>query len=181
MRRTSFNASSTIIDHTVVRGVTVRALMEPEWLSYAEVADRLGVTPEAARSRAKRLGWRRQMGNDGRALVFAALEPRPAGDEPATPRSPPGRKAVDPALLTALEGHVATLKAELEHRDAEIDTLKAELGPRNSELVAANARAGEESAKTAQAIAAFEGLAKRLEALAEAKRPAWRRWLGRTG
>jgi hypothetical protein len=130
--------------------------MEPEWLSYQEVANRLGVTPEAARSRAKRLGWRRQMGNDGRALVLAALEPRPPGDRPVTGPSPGGRKAVDPALLIALEGHVATLKAELEHRDAEIDTLKAELGTRNSELVAANTRASEESAKTAQAIAAFE-------------------------
>jgi hypothetical protein len=50
--------------------------MEPEWLSYQVVADRLGITPEAARSRAKRLGWRRQTGNDGRALVLVALEPR---------------------------------------------------------------------------------------------------------
>jgi hypothetical protein len=65
--------------------------MEPEWLSYQEVADRLGVTPEAARSRAKRLGWRRQMGNDGRALVLAASEPRPPGDHPMTARSEGGR------------------------------------------------------------------------------------------
>jgi hypothetical protein len=83
--------------------------MEPEWLSYQEVADRLGVTPEAARSRAKRLGWRRQMGNDGRALVLVALEPRPPGDGPVTPRS----KAVDPALVTALESHIKTLQEEL--------------------------------------------------------------------
>jgi hypothetical protein len=157
--------------------------MEPEWLSYQEVANRLGVTPEAARSRAKRLGWRRQMGNDGRALVLAALEPRPPGDRPVTGRSPPGRKAVDPALLIALEGHVATLKAELDHRDAEIDTLKAELGTRNSELAAANTRASEESAKTAQAIAAFESLAQRLEAMAaqRAIKPWWQRLLRRAG
>jgi len=30
--------------------------MDEEWLTYAEIADRLGVTSEAARSRAKRLG-----------------------------------------------------------------------------------------------------------------------------
>jgi hypothetical protein len=76
-------------------------------LSYQEVANRLGVTPEAARSRAKRLGWRRQMGNDGRTLVLAALEPRPPRDA----RSSPGRKAIDPELVIALEAHVETLKA----------------------------------------------------------------------
>jgi chromosome segregation ATPase len=120
------------------------------------------------------------------------------------------RKSVDPALVHALEGHVASLKAELEHRAAEIDTLKAQ-------LAAAEARANEESAKTGQAvaaveahnatlkadiekieaqlatergdlasertradkaIAAFESLAQRLEAMAEARRPWWRRLAG---
>jgi DNA repair exonuclease SbcCD ATPase subunit len=68
----------------------------------------------------------------------------------------------------ALLGHVATLKAELEHRAAEIDTLKAQ-------LARAETRASEESAKTARAIAAFQSLAERLEAMAEARRPWWRR------
>ncbi len=132
--------------------------MEPEWLSYQEVADRLGVTPEAARSRAKRLGWRRQMGNDGRALVLVALEPRPPGDQPVTPRSSPGRKAVDPALVTALESHIKTLQGDNE-------TLKEQLAA--------------EQAKTSQAITAFASLAERLDALAaERARPWWRRFAG---
>jgi len=133
--------------------------MEPEWLSYQEVADRLGVTPEAARSRAKRLRWRRQMGNDGRALVLVALEPRPPGDQPMTPRLPPGRKAVDPALVTALESHIKTLQGDNE-------TLKEQLAA--------------EQAKTSQAIAAFASLAERLDALAEAnqRRPWWKRLAG---
>jgi UDP-N-acetylmuramoylalanine-D-glutamate ligase len=38
-------------------------------------------------------------------------------------------------------------------------------------LAAAEARAGEESAKAAQAIAAFQSLAERLEAVAEAPGP----------
>jgi hypothetical protein len=84
--------------------------MDEEWLTYAEVADRLGVTPEAARARAKRLGWRRQLNNSGRAVVLAALGPRPAGDRPVIPRSPPGQKAVDLALVTALDSHIKTLQ-----------------------------------------------------------------------
>jgi hypothetical protein len=132
--------------------------MEPEWLSYQEVADRLGVTPEAARSRAKRLRWRRQMGNDGRALVLVALEPRAPCDGSMTPRSSPGRKAVDPALVTALENHIKTLQGDNE-------ALKEQLAA--------------EQAKTSQAIAAFASLAERLDALAaERARPWWRRFVG---
>jgi hypothetical protein len=44
-----------------------------------------------------------------------------------------------------------------------LDTLTAELETRNSDLAAANARASEESAKMAQAIAAFEQLAHSLD------------------
>jgi hypothetical protein len=46
-----------------------------------------------------------------------------------------------------------------------------------ADLVAERERADRESAKTAQAIAAFESLAKRLEAMAEARRR-WRRLVG---
>jgi hypothetical protein len=37
------------------------------------------------------------------------------------------------------------------------------------------------SALRGRRIAAFESLAKRLEEIAEAKRPSWRRWLDLTG
>jgi hypothetical protein len=135
------------------------------WLSYAEVADRLGVTPEAARSRAKRLGWRRQMGNDGRALVWAALQPRPPGDPPVTPRSLPGRKAVDQALVTALQAHNATLKADVERLESMLSAAAADLES--------------ERARTSAAISAFSALADRLDALAaERARPWWRRLTG---
>jgi hypothetical protein len=135
------------------------------WLSYAEVADRLGVTPEAARSRAKRLGWRRQLGNDGKALVWAALEPRPPGDGPVTPRSPPARKAVDPALVTALQAHNETLKGDIE-------ALRAQLELAGGELQA-------ERARTSAAISAFADLADRLDQLAaERAKPWWRRLTG---
>ena len=38
---------------------------EPEWLTYAEAAERLNVSPHAVRMRANRFGWRKQMGNYG--------------------------------------------------------------------------------------------------------------------
>ena len=89
---------------------------------------------------------------------LAAIEPRPPDDRPVTPRSPPGRKAVDPALVTALEAHIATLRGENE-------ALKADLEA--------------ERAKTLKAIGAFADLAVRLDALAaERARPWWRRLAG---
>jgi hypothetical protein len=157
--------------------------MSDEWLTYEQVAERLHETLRAARARAFRGRWSKMQGNDGRARVRLPDEPLAPAREPARGASV---RPTDAALVHALEGHVetlkaqlaeetaalrehnATLKAEIDHRGAEIDTLKAQ-------LAAANARAGEESAKTAQAIAAFEGLARRLEAMAEARRPWWRR------
>jgi hypothetical protein len=133
---------------------------EPEWLTYGEAAERLNVSPHAVRARATRMGWRRQLGNDGRARILVALQPRAPDDQPLISHSSSARKAVDPAIVDtlkehngALEGHVATLKADVEKVEA---------------LLAS------ERERTAQAIAAFQSLAERLEAIAEARRPWWR-------
>jgi hypothetical protein len=138
------------------------------WLTYAEAGHRLNITPEAARARAKRLGWRRQLGNDGRALVWAALEARPAGDLPVTARSPAVRKpdsAADVQLIEALREHVETLKMQL-------SAAEARNGAQADELAA-------ERAQTAKAIAAFASLAERLDMLAKTalRRRSWWRWL----
>jgi hypothetical protein len=50
-----------------------------------------------------------------------------------------------------------------------VETLKAEVERLKDQLAATDARASDEGAKTAQAINAFEALAQRLEAMAEAK------------
>jgi hypothetical protein len=147
------------------------------------------------------MGWRRRLGNDGRARILVALEPRAPDDQPLIGRSSPERKAIDPAIVDALEKGNAAIKTY-------VSTLKTENERLAAQLVAAEARANEESAKTRQAIAAvekleallatereradkaitgfealrrlrtesdaFEQLAQRLGEM----RPAWRRWLG---
>jgi hypothetical protein len=35
-----------------------------DWLTYAQASERFGVSAEAVRLRARRLGWRTQPGND---------------------------------------------------------------------------------------------------------------------
>jgi hypothetical protein len=53
------------------------------WLTYAQAGERLGMSAEAIRSRARRAGWRTMPGNDGKALV---LIPRRCNDRAATGR-----------------------------------------------------------------------------------------------
>jgi hypothetical protein len=146
------------------------------WLTYQEVGERLGITPEAARSRAKRLGWRKQLGNDGQPLVWAAIEPRPPGDQLVTTRPSPGRKPYTRAnaqLIEALWEHVQTLKEQLAAAEARLVTAHAS-------LAAAEARAAQESAKAERAIAAFAAVAERTPWGEEPARPWWRR-LARVG
>ena len=168
-------------------------------LTYAELADRLGITLASATKLARRKHWARAKGNDRLARVQVPDEARARAPDTAPPNTPaiaPPNAPDSPArtLIARLEGELVGMRealAEARTRadaaearadkntadlTAHVETLKAELGARSSELAAANARAGEEAAKTTQAIAAFEGLAQRLEAIAEARRPWWR-WL----
>jgi regulator of replication initiation timing len=168
--------------------------MSDEWLTYEEVAERLAVTPRAARARAFRGRWSKTMGNDGRARVRLPDE-RPAPARNTTMR--PTDLALADALrgqLAALESHIKTLQADKEALTQDLAATRADLSAHvaslkteNERLVAtletlkaqlagAEARASEESAKTAQAIRAFESLAERLESIAaERARPWWRR------
>jgi hypothetical protein len=76
------------------------------WLSYADAAVRLGVSPEAARRRAMRGKWSRMPGNDGRTRVLVPDEVRP-------PRAGDGRgteQAREQSSVDALKSHIETLK-----------------------------------------------------------------------
>ena len=117
------------------------------------------------RAKASRKRWRRQIGNDGLARIMIpddlVVTARAHGscDRPVTAKSPPGREAIDPALVTALESHIKTLQGENE---------------------ALKERLALEQARTTQAIAAFTSLAERLDALAaeRERRSWWRRLAG---
>jgi hypothetical protein len=56
--------------------------MAETWLKYSDLASALGITPEAARQKAIRGRWRRQRGNDGKALVLVDLEVERASHVP---------------------------------------------------------------------------------------------------
>jgi DNA primase len=174
--------------------------MDGQWMTYAEVAERLGVSLEAVRQRAIRNKWARMVGNDKRARIRLPDEPYPT--------QTPAVRASDQALIDALREHNATLKADVERLEAQLrieadrlaaaearsEKLVADFAARDARaaadlaaeraktekaIAAAEAWTAREAEKTEKAIAAFSALAERLDALAaERARPWWRRLVG---
>jgi hypothetical protein len=122
--------------------------MAERWLTYQQAGEVLGMSPEAARQRARRLKWRTQPGNDGRTLVLLpeALDIRPrvrppgrtAGQPPVQtpeqtggqpPVQPPGQTGDDKALadvVAAFREVEARLLADLEAARARADLAEQE-------------------------------------------------------
>jgi len=94
-----------------------------EWLTYQQTGERLGISSEAARQRARRLRWRHQRGNDGRTLVqFPESEEPPAPIRPTvqagvqSPVQPVGQPAGETAVLHELVDVLRTQLAKAETR-----------------------------------------------------------------
>jgi hypothetical protein len=84
-----------------------------ESLTYAELGDQFGVSPEAARSLARRLGLPRRPGNDGKVRITVDLaeiqyKPLPA----RTPNNHPSDISDLNARVEQLEGELARLEVE---------------------------------------------------------------------
>src|SRR4051794_28034945 len=93
--------------------------MAGEWLSYSELAERLGlVSAEAARQRAIRAKWRRQPGNDGKARVFVDLAEIPVRPPSERPDEPHTNAPTEQEMIASLQGHVATLREALARAEA---------------------------------------------------------------
>ena len=84
--------------------------MAVEQLTYAQIAERLGVTSEAARAIVKRNRLPRSRANDGKTLVAVNLEE--LRHKPLPARSPRGDQSVTD-VVAALKARIAELEAEL--------------------------------------------------------------------
>jgi len=89
--------------------------MPVEMLSYNQLGERLGCSPEAARALVKRLRLPRQKANDGKVLVCVDLNE--INHKPMPARSPAGQHPITAALKARIE----VLEAEL----AKLETLAA--------------------------------------------------------
>jgi hypothetical protein len=141
--------------------------MPIEMLTYADLASRLKVSPEAARALAKRLRLPRTKSNDGKALVTVNLADVTHARLPE--RSPAGHRAV-----------IAPLKAQVEALQAELAKVEAVAGGHRVDFERERDRADKLMAEllrmTADAMGAKEAAA-RLEGELSAlrSRPWWRR------
>jgi hypothetical protein len=117
--------------------------MSVETLTYAALGARLKVSPEAARSLAKRLRLPRTRSDDGKALVRVDL-----AEIRHTPRPPGTRQAGNITLLTekieALQAEIARLearaaghRADFERERERADRLMVELLQATAETMAA--------------------------------------------
>src|SRR5215211_4957741 len=107
--------------------------MSVETLTYAALGARLKVSPEAARSLARRLQFPRSLSDDGKVLVSVDFDeirhtPRPRGSHEA------GNIAPLAAKIEALHAKIARLetwapghRADFEHERERADRLTVEL------------------------------------------------------
>ena len=117
--------------------------MSVETLTYAAFGARLKISPEAARSLAKRLRLPRSLSDDGKALVTVDL-----AEIRHTPQAPGSRQATSIALLTTkiealqaeiarLEASAASHRADFERERERADRLMVELLQATAETTAA--------------------------------------------
>jgi hypothetical protein len=175
------------------------------WLSYDEIADMRGIDRASAIRMVRRKQWPKQDANDGTTRVsvpgafFRARRTKAAAPGQGAPKAtglPPGNDNENAPSFNALSEHVRTLREQLaaaatreERLCGELIAVEAWVDKAREETAAERARAAlaeceREAARIAAAAA--EGEAKGLqvavtelrEALAEARRPFWRRWIG---
>ena len=119
--------------------------MAEQWLTYQQAGELLGMSANAVRQRARRLMWRVQPGNDGRALVFipdgVAVRPRVRPAPQAAGRAPeqaPGQHVAQTAAQAAIQAAVQAAS-----HPAEVDALREVIAALRTQLAKAEAVADE--------------------------------------
>jgi hypothetical protein len=151
--------------------------MSIESLTYAELGDRLGASPEAARSLVRRLRLPRRPGNDGRVRITVDLAE--IQYKPLRPRRPGGhRTATD-----GLNARVQQLEGELARLEVENQCLEARAAGHRADFECERERCSTlltETLKLSRLAMSAREKAARLEAelSAASGRPRWWRWRG---
>ncbi len=131
----------------------------PTWLTYQQVAERLGLrSASAAAARARRAKWPRRIKNDTlEAEVCVPTELLAAGPQkPLERRQPAGRGADATALLEAVAVAVAPLQAVIATLSEELKTARVANDALRDHLAAAQSEAAELRGKSATNEAALE-------------------------
>ena len=153
--------------------------MSFESLTYADLADRLGTTQEAARSLVRRLRLPRQTGNDGKVRInidLAEIQYKPL------PTRSPGGHRTD---IVSLNARIQALQADIANLEAENSAIQASAAGHRADFERERDRSDSLMAEalklTAVAMSARETAARLEGGLAAARRsrPWWKRLAGR--
>jgi hypothetical protein len=130
-------------------------IMPVEMLTYAELGERLKISPEAARALVKRHRLPRARSNDGKTLVQVDLAEINHSPVPRAPQAQAGHQAV-----TALKQKIEALQAELIEMEVIAKGHRADFErecERTNKLLAELLRASTESATAREKAALLEG------------------------
>lgn len=131
----------------------------PTWLTYQQIAERLGLrSASAAAARARRAKWPRRIKNDTlEAEVCVPADLLAAGPQkPRELRQPTARAADAPALVEAVAAAVAPLQAVIETLSRELSAARVTNDALRDQLAAAQSEAAELRGKSAANEAALE-------------------------
>jgi hypothetical protein len=140
-------------------------------LTYAKLGERLGITVDGARTRAKRAGWPTVIGNDGKARVRVRPSELPEQTASKAEQSPSTLDFVTELRRTHAE-RLAELRGELDQARNEAERWRA--AAEHARLEAERERAV--NGLLREAVDRERDLNREL--LAELRRPWWRRLLG---
>ena len=126
------------------------------WLTYDDMAEALGITPDSARRLATRHKWPRRPGNDGRALVAVPEErlerPHEARADASPDDAPDGGPGVGRdarALIGYLERRVGELADDLAESRRVAEDARAEAREAHAVAEASRVQAGKVDVLTA--------------------------------
>jgi hypothetical protein len=150
------------------------------WLTYADLAEKLGVELASAQRRAFRAKWPRQPGNDGKARVGVPLTALEGGERAKTHRQPDrtpdigvalavlqGRLEAAEAALAAKTQELAEVREDRARLAGEVDGLKTSAEHLHEAAAQARREAGEtrhRAEEAEQAAARVRGEKQALEA-----------------
>lgn len=103
--------------------------MDGKWLSYADAAVALGMTPESVRQRARREHWRKQLGNDGKALILVPADTDripPADTDDIAPALRPVKRPEPDTAFAALQARFTEMEARAVELRADVERERGE-------------------------------------------------------